>query len=255
MEQSIKKIKVLECIRQGQIGGGESHLLSLVENLDKTYFTPVVLSFTDGPMINRLHAMGIKTYIIPSTKAFDYKVWHKVKALMIEEGIDIVHAHGTRANSNVFKAARSLKKPLIYTIHGWSFHTDQSFMVKKMRIAGEKFLTARATQNISVSPSNQATGFEAIKGFKSIVINNGIDENKFNIAGNYSDIRNELSIPAHAMLLLFIARFTNHKQPLALIHAFAKALKNNPDLYLLMVGDGDQKAEALQWVKQYNLAE
>jgi hypothetical protein len=44
------KIKVLECIRQGQIGGGESHLLSLCENLDRTKFEPVVLSFTDGPM-------------------------------------------------------------------------------------------------------------------------------------------------------------------------------------------------------------
>jgi len=46
-----KKIKVLECIRQGQIGGGESHLLSLVENMDRNRFDPVVLSFTDGPMI------------------------------------------------------------------------------------------------------------------------------------------------------------------------------------------------------------
>ena len=41
-----KKIKVLECIRQGQIGGGESHLLSLVENLDRSHFEPVVLFFT-----------------------------------------------------------------------------------------------------------------------------------------------------------------------------------------------------------------
>ncbi|RZJ85785.1 MAG: glycosyltransferase family 1 protein, partial [Chryseobacterium sp.] len=59
-----KKIRVLECIRQGQIGGGESHLLSLVENLDKEKFEPVVLSFTDGPMIDRLRAMNVDTHII-----------------------------------------------------------------------------------------------------------------------------------------------------------------------------------------------
>ena len=43
-----RKIKILETIRQGQIGGGESHVLDLVTHLDKDEFTPVVLSFTDG---------------------------------------------------------------------------------------------------------------------------------------------------------------------------------------------------------------
>lgn len=49
-----KKIKVLECIRHGQIGGGESHLLSIVENMDRNRLDPVVLSFTDGHMIDSI---------------------------------------------------------------------------------------------------------------------------------------------------------------------------------------------------------
>ena len=161
------KIRVLECIRQGQIGGGESHLLSLVENLDKNIYEPIVLSFTDGPMIDRLKALNIPVHIIPSNKPFDFKVWGKVKQLMQQEKIDLVHAHGTRANSNVFKAARALQKPLAYTIHGWSFHVDQPFLIKKIRIAGEKFLVSRSDLNISVSVSNQKTGKDTISGFNS----------------------------------------------------------------------------------------
>lgn len=244
-----KKIRVLECIRQGQIGGGESHLLSLVENLNTTVYTPIVLSFTDGPMIQQLQQMNIPVHIIPSTRAFDYSVWSKVKTLMIEQQIDLVHAHGTRANSNVFKAARSLKLPLVYTVHGWSFHVDQPWLVKKLRILGERFLTRRSQQNISVSVSNQKTGIDTIRGFNSVVINNGINQKKFDATGQYRDIRKELQIPANASLVLFIARFTNHKQPLVLINAFLKAFEKNPNLYLLMVGDGDQKEEALQLVK------
>ena len=68
MMSKVKKIKILECIRQGKIGGGESHLLSLVENLDKSRFEPVVLSFTDGPMIDRLKQMGIETHGIFTRK-------------------------------------------------------------------------------------------------------------------------------------------------------------------------------------------
>lgn len=244
------KIRILECIRQGQIGGGESHLLSLVENLDKDIYDPIVLSFTDGPMIDRLKTLNIRVHIIPSNKPFDFKVWNKVKQLMTDEKIDLVHAHGTRAHSNVFRAARSLQKPLAYTIHGWSFHVDQPFLIKKIRIAGEKFLISRSDLNISVSVSNQKTGKDTITGFESVVINNGIDQQKFNADGQYADIRKELNIPDQATLLLFLARFTGHKQPLVLLKAFEKALQQNPDLYLLMVGDGDEKQQALDIVKK-----
>ena len=114
------KIKVLECIRQGQIGGGESHLLSLVENLDKSRYEPVVLSFTDGPMIERLKQMNIPVHVIPTTRPFDITKWRTVKKFIEEQKVSLVHAHGTRAASNVLQAAQSLKLPLIYTIHGWS---------------------------------------------------------------------------------------------------------------------------------------
>lgn len=244
------KIRILECIRQGQIGGGESHLLSLVENLNKDFYEPIVLSFTDGPMIDRLKALNIPVHIIPSNKPFDFKVWGKVKQLMLDEKIDLVHAHGTRANSNVFRAAKSLKKPLAYTIHGWSFHVDQPFLLRKIRVAGEKFLTTRSDLNISVSVSNQKTGKDTISGFHSVVVNNGIDQQKFNAEGQYADIRRELNIPENVVLSLFVARFTGHKQPLVLLKAFEKALHQNGDLYLLMVGDGDEKAAALEFVKK-----
>ncbi|RYY51215.1 MAG: glycosyltransferase family 1 protein [Chitinophagaceae bacterium] len=250
MTASSNKIRVLECIRQGQIGGGESHLLSLVENLDRNLFDPIVLSFTDGPMIDRLKALKIPVHIIPSNKPFDFKVWNKVKQLVQEQKIDLIHAHGTRANSNVFRAARSLKRPLVYTIHGWSFHVDQPLLVKKIRIAGERFLVSRSDLNIAVSASNQQTGKNVLPGFKSIVINNGIDQLKFNADAKYPNIRNELNIPADAVLSLFLARFTGHKQPLLLLKAFQQVLEKRPELYLLMVGEGDEKQEAVALVKK-----
>ncbi len=247
------KIRILECIRQGQIGGGESHLLSLAENLDKNIFEPVVLSFTNGPMINKLRALGISTHIIHTEKPFDITKWGKVKQLMIDERIDLVHAHGTRANSNVFWAAKKLKLPLIYTIHGWSFHNDQNSLVKKIRIMSEKWLTENSDINISVSESNKQTGRNFISGFKSVVVNNGIDRAKFNSEGFYENIRTEFKISKNTILLIFIARFTSHKQPLSLIKAFALALKQLPNLKLLMVGDGDEKAKALQIVKELGI--
>ncbi len=246
----VKKIKVLECIRQGKIGGGESHLLSLVENMDRDRFEPVVLSFTPGPMVDRLQELGVKTHVIHSEKPFDFSVWKKVRKLLEQEQVDLVHAHGTRANSNVLGPARKLKLPVIYTIHGWSFHNDQPVWVKNLRAWGEKYLTRRSTLNISVSRSNQETGYQHFRGFKSTVINNGIDPKKFNPDAGYPDIRASFGILSHAVLCSFIARFTHQKQPLVMIRAFEKVAASHPSLYLLLVGDGELKEEMEKAIAQ-----
>jgi len=248
-----RKIRILECIRQGQVGGGESHLLSLSINLNKEFFEPIVLSFTDGPMIDLLKENNIETHIIFSLKPFNILIWKQVKKLLLSKKIDIVHAHGTRANSNVFWAAKSLNIPLIYTIHGWSFHDNQKPIIKKIRIAGEKFLTSKTNLNISVSESNKQTGIKHIKSFRSVVVNNGIDQERFNPEKKFTDIRTELIINRAEILLLFIARFTAHKQPLTLIRAFAIVLKKISTLKLLMVGDGDEKHAALALVKDLKI--
>ena len=244
-----KKYRILETIRQGQIGGGESHLLSLVENLDKSIFEPVVLSFTPGPMIDRLKEMGIQTHVIYTEKPFDMSKWKQVKTFVENENIQLVHAHGTRANSNVYWAAKKLNLPLVYTIHGWSFHDDQNPIVKKIRVMGEKVLTRKSDINISVAASNQATGKQYFKDFESVVINNGINQQKFNPEKVLKNVREELHIPAADPLVVFVARFIHQKQPLVLIKAFAKAAQQLTSLKLLLVGDGDQKEEALQLVK------
>ena len=246
-------LKILQCIRQGQIGGGESHLLSLVQNLDREQFESHVLSFTDGPMVDRLKEMGIPVYIIPTTKPFDFSKWGEVKKLMQKLGTELVHAHGTRANSNVNWAARSLKIPVIYTVHGWSFHQDQNPVVRTIRVMGESYLTRNSNLNISVSSSNQQSGKKHLKHFNSVVINNGIDLNRFNPSSSHKDIREELHIGKDKVLVLFIARFTSHKQPLSLIQAFKEAVKVLPSLHLLMVGEGDQREEAQTIVAEAKL--
>jgi glycosyltransferase involved in cell wall biosynthesis len=117
-----------------------------------------------------------------------------------------------------------------------------------LRVAGEKYLTSRTAVNISVSSSNRQTGADKIRHFQARVINNGIDRRKFDPEKSFKDIRKELAISADATLVLFIARFTAHKQPLALIKAFSEAAKRLPNLHLMLVGDGDQKAEAQEMV-------
>ena len=253
--RSNKKIKVLQAIRQGMVGGGESHVLSLVNALDKDLFEPVVLSFTDGPMITRLEEMGIRHYVIPSLRPFDVSCWMQVKSLIREEEIDIVHAHGSRAASNLFLPAKLSGRPLLYTIHGWSFHDDQPYLQKQLRVWSEMLLTKGTRANISVSASNRDTGVKHFPGFRSTVINNGIDLERFDPDVVLTDVRKELNIPAHHTVVGYIARITIQKDPITMVHAFKAVLEQQKDITLLVVGEGDMQQEMADTAKMLGISD
>lgn len=251
----MSKIRILEVIRQGKIGGGESHVIDVVKGLNKSVFEPEVLSFTDGPMITELQENGTNCYVIPTEKRFDFTSWEKVKILIHSKGYNLIHAHGTRAMSNTFYAASKLKLPLIYTVHGWSFHDDQKFLVKKIRTWSEKFLIRYANKVINVSKSSRDSGIEKLGYFNSRVIDNGIDLTKFVLRDNNqsNEIKKSLNIPLERGVVGAVNRLTFQKNPLGLLRAFKLALSENSNIHLLMVGDGELMSEVVDYTKDHNL--
>jgi glycosyltransferase involved in cell wall biosynthesis len=251
----MKKIKILETIRQGQVGGGETHVFDLVNSIDKNLFDVHVLSFTDGPMVDKLKSIGIKTFVINTLKPFDVRIWGKVKMLMIENNYDIIHAHGTRAASNVFYAANSLNKPMIYTVHGWSFHDGQSSIVRRVRELSEKFLTNRSSLTITVSNSNQCDGINRFDLKRSRVIYNGIDSTRFNSEGLYKNIREEFNIPSSKTLVSYLVRMTYQKDPITMINAIKVVTDKCDDIVFFMVGNGDMQEQTIQLAKELKVCD
>jgi glycosyltransferase involved in cell wall biosynthesis len=250
-----RKIKILETIRQGQIGGGESHVLDLVPNLNKEEFEPVVLSFTDGPMVDKLKEAGIKTYVVHTEKPFDKSVREKVGKIFDDEKFDLLHAHGTRSLSNTYYCAINRKVPIIYTVHGWSFHQDQNFFVKKLRIMSEKFLIKRTDLTIVVSEANKRDGIENCGMERYQLVHYGINLDKYNPDKEYPDLKKELQIPEGKTSVAFIVRMTTQKDPLTVVRAAAIVAKKTKEVYFLMIGDGDLKENAISLSKELGLDE
>lgn len=249
----MKPIKVLEVIRQGQIGGGESHVLDLIRGFSHEEVEPIAMAFTSGQMINTLEEDGIKCYVIDTNKAFDFKVQKKIKEVIGKEHIEIIHAHGSRAASNVFLISKQMHIPLIYTVHGWSFHQDQSRLVYKLRAWSEKLICHYSQKVICVSESNRISG-ENIFGLKNaVVIENGINLQRFTPDKVFNDIRIEFGIDKDDFIIGFIARITLQKAPLDFIKSVALANKKNPNIKGLIIGDGDMKNEVYSYIKENNL--
>lgn len=246
------KIKVLETIRQGKIGGGESHVLDLVEELDKNIYEPVVLAFTEGPMIDKLKAMRIKTYVVPTETPFDISKWQQVKQIMQHEKIELVHAHGTRANSNVFWAAKQLGLPVVYTVHGWSFHPDQNFLTRFLRIKGEEFLSRQANITICVSDNNLKDALKQFSLPNAAVIKYGINLKKFNPDNNYKNVRQDYGIASDTTVVGYVARITTQKDPFTMMKAIAQ-VPAGLNVKFLVIGDGELKTSMLKLAHQLGI--
>lgn len=244
------RINALEVIRQGQIGGGESHLRDLVLLFDKNIVNPIVLSFTGGQMIDDLRAKGIKCYVVETGKAFDTKVTGSIANIIEKEEIDIIHAHGSRAASNVFWIAKKKKLPFVYTIHGWSFHQDQNKIIYRLRAWSEKLLCHCADRVICVSESNKQTG-EREFGLKNAdVIVNGVNTSMFSPDNDYPNLRKYFKFDADDFVVGFISRITKQKSPKDFVDSIMKANKQNSRIKGLMVGDGDMKSEVEHYIME-----
>lgn len=239
----ISKLKVLEVIRQGQIGGGESHLLDLINFLSKDKFDLICLSFSDGEMISKLRQMGIKCYVMDSKKPFDLKIQKNIGDVIKEEGIKIVHAHGSRAASNVLLQVVMSRIPFVYTVHGWSFHSDQSFLVKRLRALSEKIICYFANDVICVSHSNEKTGKDVFGLKQAHVIENGINIDRFNPDLLHNNLRGDFGFSDSDFVIGFIARCTIQKNPIVFLQALKSSHEKNPQVKGLFIGEGDMDDE------------
>ncbi|MCL6524172.1 MAG: glycosyltransferase family 4 protein [Thermoflavifilum sp.] len=248
------KTHILHAIRQGKIGGGETYVLQLVERLDGSRYEQSVLSFTDGPLVDRLREMGVKCWVIPAYGAFDMHIWPKLSRCIRDNNPDVIHVHGSLAASNLVPVAKSFSIPILYTIHGWSFHADQHPFHFYLRKKAEQWITRRTTLNINVSYADQQLGKRYLKNFFSRVIHNAVDINLFNPDHYYPDIRAEFQIPQDAIIIAFIARLTKQKNPDVLLKAFERLLSiSSSPMYLLIVGDGELRQKMSDWVFHHRL--
>lgn len=240
------KIKVLHALRQGQIGGGESHIYDMISNLNRNEFEPVVLSFTDGPMLNKLREMKISVYVVDTLKPFHFSTFNNVQAILRSEDINILHAHGTRALSNTLFTAKAMGLPVIYTVYGWAFHRDQRFVEKKMREISEKLLMANVDVTIKIDSNSDNGDFQLIGSDKSVVLRYGVNLERYSPYRPMKDIREELGLSLTKFTIGFVDRFTKQKDPITFINAVALVKDQCSNIQFIMIGDGSMKNECME---------
>ncbi|GLX82106.1 glycosyltransferase [Thalassotalea eurytherma] len=249
-----KRIKLLHLTYDMRIGGTETVIKNLVEGLDKDNFDVEILCIEPsiGPFGQQLIDEGYKVSHLNWTGGFDIKVIKDIRKYIRSQNVDILHCHQYTpwvygALASAFTTAK-----VIFTEHG-RFYPDSSSWKRKFINPILVGLTDHITA-ISKATKQALVDYEFIPEDKIQVIYNGIkplvaDEKKI------EELRDELNIPKGAQILGTVARLDPIKNQTMMIEAFDMVLREHPNTYLLIVGDGEEKEKLLKLVEKLAINE
>ena len=101
-------------ISGGDVGGAKTHVLSLLDGLNKTEDVHLIC-FTEGEFAQEARRLGIPTSVLCDGSLFSVR--SRILAMLRHDGYQVIHCHGARANMMGMLLRRRAAIPVISTIH------------------------------------------------------------------------------------------------------------------------------------------
>jgi glycosyltransferase involved in cell wall biosynthesis len=163
---------------------------------------------------------------------------------------DMVSAHSTKAGYAARLACAMLRKPVIFTAHGWAFTEGRTESKRRLLALVERLAAKTTTTIICVSEHDRelALKFKVASPEKLVLIHNGVDPAPL-LSADGTSIGKELGL-GEVPVLTMVGRLAPPKDPLTVLKA-CQLLQ--ADFRLLIVGDGELRNKAEDFVSQNNL--
>lgn len=242
-------IRVLNVISGLNNAGTEAVVMNYYRHIDRTkvQFDFLALNTDKGYYEEEILSLGGKIYKIPPLMQSPLKCLKARKKFFKTHKYDIVEVHSPSALRYAYcKLAKKYgAKKVIFHIHNYSFKCNA--LIKYARAQIKKYcdevVTCSQTAAISVM------GEKADK-----VIYNAInfDNYVFN-AQKRDEIRSRYGITDSDKVIGHVGRFSEQKNPLFLLEAFAMAYDRDAALKLVMKGFGEQEEDIKNKIKQLNI--
>ncbi|MBQ7255348.1 MAG: polysaccharide pyruvyl transferase CsaB [Oscillospiraceae bacterium] len=236
-------MKIIHMISGGDVGGAKTHVLSLLAGLSKTEQARLVC-FTEGDFAKEARELGIDTLVLEEGLT---SVVRKLRRMIRDEGFEIVHCHGSRANMIGSLLRKTISAPVITTVHS-DYRLDYlgrplgRLVYGTINTVSLRFLSYYVGVSDAMCDLLISRGFDPQRMFS---IYNGVD---FSPRTPSLDRAEYLESVGHAdwqscVVCGIAARFSAVKDVATLIRGFALAVKDCPNLRLLIAGDGEQRKE------------
>jgi glycosyltransferase involved in cell wall biosynthesis len=259
-------IPVLHPITRLIVGGAQENTLLTASLLDRQRYQVEVVSGpqtgSEGSLVDELRQTGIPLIIEPHllrqlSPLHDLRALSSLVGLMRRKRYSIVHTHSSKAGILGRLAARLAGVPVIvHTVHGWSFHDYMPALTRWIYIFLERWTARFSDALIVVAEGDIEKGLQAGIGrpeqyrlIRSAIPLDEFDPRRYDRAA----VRAELGLPAEALVVGNVGRFSAQKNPLDWVRAAQGIAAACPQAWFLLVGDGPLRPEVTAALQQAGL--
>jgi L-malate glycosyltransferase len=243
-------IRILHYNHTSRVSGAENILLTIVENLDRARFQPVVTAPDGCCLGDAVHEREVpfvsmrdlfarftrRPDLLMKYAASSFLAILAFRRIVRAERPHLIHANSVRAGLVATLATRGMKVPVLWHVHDiLPRHHPLSPLIRMVAAFASR------TSVVSVSKAT-ASSFEGkylrrLIRRRSSTLYNGINTERFiRERGNRTQVRQALALSSEDFCIGHIGQISERKNQLGMVRAFAKLLPQMPNAILLLIG-------------------
>lgn len=249
-------MKVLHMISGGDTGGAKTHVFALLGKL-KDRADVTIVCFMKGVFWDELQNIGVKCELVLQKNRFDMSVVKRLREIC-DDGIDVIHCHGARANFIAAALRQHVDIPMITTIHSDYLLDFDGFYRKLVYTSLNVWALKKFKYFIGVSDN-----------FRKMLISRGFRPNSIytvyngmNYAGEPQYVSKEdfaarigISYDPSLTYVGLIGRHDYVKGHDVFIKAIKPVLEKCPNTRFIIAGDGENRASLVELAKNEGVAD
>ena len=251
----MRKIRVLEMNDRSSLGGGQAALLALAAHLDSEQFEALIAARDGGPLAAEARRLGLRFLPVPFKKTFSPSLIQKIKRILAENEIDILHTHGGVAGLwGRWASVKKITPVVVHTLHGIHYLHYRNKALRYLSILLERHLSRRTDAVVFVSEADLRDGgrYKLAPGMKRILIKNGIDRTRFQETDSFEKAKKDLKwrLKLNPPIVGTVARLHRQKGIIDLIRAAGQIHRSSAETKIVVVGGGPLEKTLRQEAKK-----
>jgi glycosyltransferase involved in cell wall biosynthesis len=254
----LDKIKILYITGGRYFDNRHRKLLSVLRNLDRQKYEFSVICPENLLLLRYLKPLDIPTYVIELPGRISTKNIHLLNSLQSGEKFHIVHSFDY--TSGIY--SRELKKhnPGVKCIHSpqpLEYIEKEKYLSKQVKKSTEQYLSQFTDAMICETDYDRKLAIQNkyIEEIKTNVITNSVSVARFANLKKNSDLLAELGFTNDNFIIGNLANFNSSSNQRLIINSAYYQIKKYPQIKFLLIGEGKNLAQMIDYAKQAGLEE
>jgi glycosyltransferase involved in cell wall biosynthesis len=250
-ERMDKPKKILHLIQSLDNGGCENMLLRTLPLLNEQGLENIVVTLkAEGSLAEALRARGIPVYTIHQKHLLDISSYFRLLKLIKSHQPELIVTYLLHADIVGRLVLQAPTKAKVIPFLRTTYNHPRYRLARLFEQATKSLVTHYLANSQAVK--DFYTSSLGIKPDKITVIPNGIDTDSFDAIQRDENLRKSFEIQPKDTAIICVANLHPNKGHAYLLKAFEEVFEKQPNIHLLIVGDGEERQNLLDQIAHYS---